>query len=1040
MPVLSLLSKFSARSRLSWLISFCALPMLLLGGSRPALAQCAFVGGPFTLDCSTGGNPYTTNINLNGGPTDVLSLTLEPGVIVESPGGNAVNAANTTGPSSSFAGVSLTANNANVTNTSNPAGANNTGLRIQSAGDAIITATGAIAVTGVASDWAILDIGQNGAPATGGTVMVTYGQPGAPGLGLRVGSLAASAPGGLESGGIQADDRGNGDAIINAWGDITGFAGAGNSGFYGLIAHADDTESTPGGSFAGDAKISYHSGTINLTADGARGILAWSQADGSVAVTTDPGTTIIVDGPNLGGPGVYLYAGAATAASGRTVTANVASEIMSTGPAAFDLSSRPWGIRAVAVEDAPISVTYTGLGITTRGGNGIGIGAISGSGSIGIDSSGPITTNGPGAFGIFADSGGGPVVVTTSGRITTVGPESHGIVANSTSNSVQVTAANVSTTGEFSTAINATSTAAAATPAFVRNLGAIPIGGPAPFITGSSAISPGRVAISGGDVTVHISPGGSIMGGWQSDVESVGPISGLPAAGVILSSAGGTATLINDGDIGALSDRAVAGDPQIVNNGTITGFTQFSGVEVNSIENNGTFNLRHFADTTGALGGVRDTVRVATADLGAGANNTFTNNGTLRLLNVTGATTLDSAGQYLPVANRSLGDTSNAMALGGPLQGQIIGVRTFTNSGVIDLQSNPAAGDVMMITGGRGGSTPGTGGGGAFISNGGSLLLDTVLNQGGAATVSDTLVVDGTSVGPKGATQMFIRSAGGDGGLTVGDGILVVEALNQAKSPDGAFALADEVAAGPFEYRLFHGGVGGSNPGDWFLRNEFVTPPIPPEPPIPPVPPFPPTPPPHPLPPGVYPIIGPRLATYGVAQPLARQLGLDILGTLHERAGDTYEPDCARPTPAAETSGVDLPTKKPAALPTKKSAPAPCPLFSPSGWARFFGGTFNDRYQAFADPRADGNFWGFQGGVDLLRGPLIGGGYDRAGLYGAFGNSNANVDGLVTNPAATAYILTRTGSVNLDAWSGGAYWTHVGPSGWYLDTVLQGTS
>ena len=75
---------------------------------------------------------------------------------------------------------------------------------------------------------------------------------------------------------------------------------------------------------------------------------------------------------------------------------------------------------------------------------------------------------------------------------------------------------------------------------------------------------------------------------------------------------------------------------------------------------------------------------------------------------------------------------------------------------------------------------------------------------------------------------------------------------------------------------------------------------------------------------------------------------------------------------------------------------------------------------------------GLQGGVDLLRGPLIGGGYDRAGLFGAFGNSNANVDGLVTNLAATAYVLTRTGSVNLDAWSGGSYWTHVGPSGWYL--------
>ena len=46
----------------------------------------------------------------------------------------------------------------------------------------------------------------------------------------------------------------------------------------------------------------------------------------------------------------------------------------------------------------------------------------------------------------------------------------------------------------------------------------------------------------------------------------------------------------------------------------ITGFVQFTGGD-NSIVNNGTFDLRHFADTNGD--GVRDTLRVAIADLGA---------------------------------------------------------------------------------------------------------------------------------------------------------------------------------------------------------------------------------------------------------------------------------------------------------------------------------------------------------------------------------------------------------------------------------------
>jgi autotransporter family porin len=155
---------------------------------------------------------------------------------------------------------------------------------------------------------------------------------------------------------------------------------------------------------------------------------------------------------------------------------------------------------------------------------------------------------------------------------------------------------------------------------------------------------------------------------------------------------------------------------------------------------------------------------------------------------VAGATTLDSTGQYLP-----LGNPNNAMALGG-LQGHLIGVSTFTNSGTIDLQSNPAAGDVLVITGAR---QAGVAGPGTFMSNGGTLKLDTVLNQGGAATRSDTLVVDGTLVGA-GATNMAIRNAGGTGALTVGDGILVVQVLDPARSAAGAFSLAHPLTAGAF--------------------------------------------------------------------------------------------------------------------------------------------------------------------------------------------------------------------------------------------------
>src|SRR5262249_35813544 len=313
----------------------------------------------------------------------------------------------------------------------------------------------------------------------------------------------------------------------------------------------------------------------------------------------------------------------------------------------------PAGIRALSGGGAQIDVTYTGPGITTFGGNGTGITALSsGIGSITVNSSGPInTTNGSNAVGILADSSG-TILRRSPGLLNDVQPIKP--VLRSITGSIQVnTSKDVLAQGEFGTGISATS--------------------------GSGA------------VTVNVQAG-SVKGGWQADLTGVGPTYGLQAAGIFLNSPGGS-TLTNNGFIGALWDRAIAGDPQVTNNGTIEGFVQFTGGN-NSITNNGTFNLRHFADTNGD--GVRDTLRVAIADLGPGAGNSVINNGLLTLPTATG--TLDpsvSTQQYLP-----LGNLNNAMASGGPMQGHLIGVQTFINSGTIDLQ-NSIAGDVLVITGGR---------------------------------------------------------------------------------------------------------------------------------------------------------------------------------------------------------------------------------------------------------------------------------------------------------------------------------------------------
>ncbi len=108
----------------------------------------------------------------------------------------------------------------------------------------------------------------------------------------------------------------------------------------------------------------------------------------------------------------------------------------------------------------------------------------------------------------------------------------------------------------------------------------------------------------------------------------------------------------------------------------------------------------------------------------------------------------------------------------------------------------------------------------------------------------------------------------------------------------------------------------------------------------------------------------------------------------------------------------------------------PRPGAVPSAWGRVFGEQIDNHYGAFADPRASGSIVGLQVGLDLWRGSVIPDQRDRAGVYFAHSNENAGVNGLVTNLAANAYVLQHTGSLNLEGWTIGGYWTHYGqPAG-----------
>jgi outer membrane autotransporter protein len=318
---------------------------------------------------------------------------------------------------------------------------------------------------------------------------------------------------------------------------------------------------------------------------------------------------------------------------------------------------------------------------------------------------------------------------------------------------------------------------------------------------------------------------------------------------------------------------------------------------------------------------------------------------------------------------------------------------------------------------------------GNYVGNQGTIALNTYLADDDAP--SDRLVIDGGSA--SGHTLLLINNTGGPGAVTRANGIPVVDAINSAITSSDAFALSGELRAGAYDYALFRGAVDGSNAESWYLRSDFVVPPAPapaptpspapspppapapepapPEPPPPP-PPLPIDPPPEPLPPGTYPIIGPELATYGTVQPLAQMMGLTTLGTMHERIGDTL----TRANVQGDPEG-----------------------WATSAWGRVFGRDIDDHYRAYADPRANGRLLGAQAGFDVWHGSLAAEHYDSAGVYMAYANTHADIDGLVTNSQLTDYVLAHTGRVNMDAVSGGGYWTHYGPSGWYLDGVVQGT-
>lgn len=512
----------------------------------------------------------------------------------------------------------------------------------------------------------------------------------------------------------------------------------------------------------------------------------------------------------------------------------------------------------------------------------------------------------------------------------------------------------------------------------------------------------GNISVSGGDDSITVT-GGEIDGEIRASNGNDSFI--WRNAGVIKS-----AVLMGDGDdttlIGHLTENTLSLTPSIdggLGNDTLTFDASSSGTasryigwETVKLTNNSRFNLS-------------DDFFLGDSSTGTG-NFNIDNTSTLQVTN--GAIRPYTAGQ----------------------------LTTLTNAGIIDMSSgSSSATDTLSVYGN-------------YVGSGGQLLLQSVLGADNSA--SDKLVVSQGTI--SGNTQLGVSNLGGQGGLTIQNGIEVVQAQNGATSSPDAFALKSSVSAGAYQYYLFKGGVTAGSENNWYLRSSVVAvappaaPPVmapviipPATPPIPPaVPPTvgadePPVEPPtsqpvapvdpalpapgttaaetSPIPASTTPELPGTVAgeqpialyrlevpVYSVVVPAAQIMMLNALGTFHDRQGEQS---------LLTEAGV-----------------------APAGWGRIYNNDFRKSWSGTVSPSFDGSLDGFQIGHDLFASEVSEGRYQRFGLFVGQTRLRGSIKGF-----AEGFQGRQAGRTKLDGDNVGVYWTLSDRSGWYVDAVAMGT-
>ncbi|MDA3304758.1 MULTISPECIES: autotransporter outer membrane beta-barrel domain-containing protein [Stenotrophomonas] len=518
---------------------------------------------------------------------------------------------------------------------------------------------------------------------------------------------------------------------------------------------------------------------------------------------------------------------------------------------------------------------------------------------------------------------------------------------------------------------------------------------------GGTVVLSGHVAHSGGTRvaagTLQIGDGGSrgtlggdvsLAGGTYLDVDRNDTflLSARVAGDGALRQIGSGTTVLDADHRYAGGTFIAAGALRLGNGGT-------SGSVTGAIDNQGWLEFNRSDDVLldNAVSGTGGLVQMGT--------------GTLRIADdqaYTGATRVLAGALQVDGSIRSATEVaSNAMLSGnGTIHGDVV------NAGVIRPGSGNDYGRLTIQ--------------GNYVGQQGQLELNTWL--GDDASPSSQLVIDGGSA--SGSTTVRVHNTSGTEGHTVGDGILVVAAINGATTAADAFKLGNYARNGAFGYGLFRGDLEGKSAENWYLRNAFVvqppvdptdpvnptdpikpidpTDPVNPTDPVKPVDPINPVNPTNPVPPVALPIFGRELATYGTVQPLARELGALAMGNRRDRAQAAAAGD--RPHAA---------------------------------WVRVATRDLHNRYESMVAPEAKGRLNALQVGSDFWQTAPSADARWQAGGYLSHASSNVQVDGIYTNDERTRYVRGATGNVELQATSAGLTLTGVGSRGGYLDAVVQ---